>query len=154
MEVYKAEVKALNAALTAYIMRPPDPVPPPILPDIDTLVEALRPPIVASVREEISPMLRNLRIEVEGMLESNTRQISTALLAKLSRVLKTERYIQEWLERESKNQVEMRTDNHIVNTLSVNGVNGVSHTPVDGLPPIVASEPTPATVHGTSVGHH
>ena len=110
MLAYKAEMKALNAALTAYISRPPDPVPPPILPDADVFVEALRQPIIASVREHIGPMLLGLRTEVEEMLESHTRQISNALLSKLSRVLKTERYIQEWLERESKNQASMHTD--------------------------------------------
>ena len=146
MKTYKAEMNALNAALTTYIARPPDPIPPPVLPDIDILVEALRPPIIASMREQIGPMLVGLRTEVEGMLESQTRQISKALLFKLTRVLKTERYIQEWLERESKGQARVQTDS----TASlVNGMNGTAATHSDGHSPTPDGDSTPVTNHDT-----
>lgn len=137
MKTYKAEMGALNAALTAFMTRPADPVPPPILPDVDTLVDIIRPPIITSMRQEIAPLLRNLRTEVEGMLDKHTRQISTSLMSKLKRVLQTEQYIQEWLERESNNQVDGQGNGKPVTGVAVNGLNGTSHTRSDGHSPTI-----------------
>ena len=98
----RSEIKALNAALTAYFSRPPDPVPPPVLPDIQMLTEALRPNIIASVREEIAPMLQHLHGDVSRTLVDHTTEITNTVMAKLLRVLKTQNAIQEFMDREKR----------------------------------------------------
>ncbi|KAI0093576.1 hypothetical protein BDY19DRAFT_1044921 [Irpex rosettiformis] len=124
----QTEIKALNAALTAYISRPPDPVPPPILPDLQMLTEALRPSIVASIREEIAPMLQNFHGDINQTLVDHTTEITGNVMAKLILVLKTQSAIQEFMERERKASIPVSTSDNGPSPLHVNGtstLNGI-----------------------------
>ncbi|KAI0341771.1 hypothetical protein BDW22DRAFT_1485224 [Trametopsis cervina] len=122
LRAQNAEIKALNAALTAYIARPPDPVPPPILPDIQTMVDTLRPMLIAAVREDISPMLLKLRQEVETILSGHTAELSGTVMAHLRTVLKMQETIQAFLI-EQKNGV----------LSPANGDASHDHGPLNGL---------------------
>lgn len=145
MKRYQAEMKALNAALSAHLARPPEPTPPPVLPDVDTLVEALRPPIIASIREEIGPLFTEVRSEVETLLERRTQELSMQLVAKLSLVLKTQKAIQEWMEREVKGQNSSQNGKSVSPHTSVTpGRERSASTRINGPHPVVP------TINGTS----
>ncbi|KAI0693286.1 hypothetical protein BC835DRAFT_1354408 [Cytidiella melzeri] len=129
----KTEIKALNAALSAYISRPPDPVPPPQLPDIRTMVEALRPSLMASVRENISPMLQGLRDQIEKILLDHTTELSKTVMTKLGVVLRTQNAIRDFMEQQRQAETSPAAASEAASPYA-NGIQDRT-TPINGAPP-------------------
>ena len=110
LEAVKAEMEALNMALQAFIGRPASPPPvlsstpsqplqDPFLPDLDLIIDTVGPRIIHSVRENIVPMLEELKSSVEAMATEHNAQIAQNVMNKLQITLKTVDVIYTWMNR-------------------------------------------------------
>ena len=102
-------MEALNAALQTFISRPtspplvlpPEPVLPPAetFPDIETIMENVAPRITHSVRQEIAPMLEDLKESVQAMTTKQNTQLAQNVMNKLQLTFKTVEVIYAWMNR-------------------------------------------------------
>ncbi|THG99220.1 hypothetical protein EW026_g3090 [Hermanssonia centrifuga] len=100
LKTYKAELDALNAAVSTYMTQSTTP-PPQSLPDMGGILESIAPSMLAAVRQDIQPLLADVRSNVEDLLRKQSTELSTAVMAKLSLTLKTVEMISEWMEQMS-----------------------------------------------------
>ncbi|KDQ60812.1 hypothetical protein JAAARDRAFT_190954 [Jaapia argillacea MUCL 33604] len=98
LEQHKNEIAALNTAVKdqlARISARPPPVPPPSL---DSIVEAVREPIIQAVQESVQPQLDQLRATIEKMLQDHSDQLCQAVWSKLHAVLRMVEHVKRWVE--------------------------------------------------------
>ena len=101
-------MEALNTALQAFIARPRTPTPeppppavppPPPVPDMQTIVDTIGPLVLQSVRDDITPMLEQLKEGVQALLQRQNTQIAQSVMSKLQLTLKTVEVIYAWMNR-------------------------------------------------------
>jgi hypothetical protein len=120
LQAFKAEVQALNAALQSYISRPDTPPPSASdhlpsssvsfsMPDIQSLVDALGPLVLESVREDIKPTLEQQQESVRGMLQRQNEKMAQAVMGKLQLTLNTVEVIYAWMNRTVGQEMSPRT---------------------------------------------
>ncbi|KAI0945662.1 hypothetical protein AcW1_001830 [Taiwanofungus camphoratus] len=92
------EMRALNAAMQVQLSRaPPEP---PLQPrDVEELLRTVRPLLLQSVREEMQPLARELQETVQEMLRTQSAQVSSTIVPKLTRTLQMVEAVQGWLDR-------------------------------------------------------
>ena len=111
LETQKAEIDALKAAVTIFVSQAkPDPPP---MPSIDEIVASCRPQLVYAMRQEIQPLLEDMKGAVETMLQAQSTELCNTVLSKLSATLQKVQGIADWAER-------LKQNGHPL----INGVNG------------------------------
>lgn len=103
---FKSEMEALNKALQTYISRPVSPPPPPPpappfppVPDMQTIIDAVEPSILRSVRDDISPTVEQLKESVQAMMKKQNTQVAQNVMSKLHLTLQTVEVIHAWMNR-------------------------------------------------------
>lgn len=121
LEAQKAEIDALKAAVTVYISQTkPQPRP---SPSIDDIVASCRPQLIHAMRQEIQPLLEEMKRAVETMLQTQSTELCNVVLSKLATTLQTVQTIAAWMD-------------------SVKG--GRPLHPVNGVPPQKLADKSPA----------
>lgn len=160
-------MEALNAALQAYIARPPSPPPvlppvplPPTPPDLQTIVETVRPRVIQSVRENIIPMLEELKESVQAMTTKQNMQMAQNVMNKLQLTLKTVEVIYAWMNRSTTAQMPPPAvptgPSSIPPPGQVNGINAANVAtnggPTGTTPPMngAPTGPIPPTIGGSA----
>ncbi|KAL4254101.1 hypothetical protein ABKN59_002473 [Abortiporus biennis] len=151
----KAETAALNAALTAYISQPPQPSitpsPQPIsstpdtlntvnFPPLSDLISHLRPDVQTLVRQDVQPMLSELRKNIDGMLKNHSADLSKTILTKLGLTLQSLEAFTRWIE--GLKQRGVNINGIIQSSNTVIGVGPQSGTSLPPAPPSVSVTPS------------
>ena len=79
------EIKTLNAALQAYMDRPPSP--PPLVP-AEIILNMIEEPLLDAVREDIRTLLLQLRAEVQHTVFEGDAEVYQAVWSKLALTLR------------------------------------------------------------------
>ncbi|OBZ69181.1 ATP-dependent rRNA helicase SPB4 [Grifola frondosa] len=97
IEAYGQEMRALNAAVTAAMARPPDL--PPITPvlSIDSVLEAIKPHLVQTIHDDVQPLLEGMHAAVGKMLHDQAAKVNNAVLSQLTPTVKTVEVISSWM---------------------------------------------------------
>lgn len=94
----RAELNALNAALTTLISQPPHPPPPP-LNEASMLLEALLPPLLAAVQQNVEPRVAELRRDVEELISAQNEELSATVISKLGNASRAMEVIKNWMDK-------------------------------------------------------
>lgn len=81
----QAEMRALNAAVMAYISHSPNAQP--ANPNIDAIVQQIAPQIVKSIPEVIAPEIQTMRNQIQEALRIQQQEASKELSLKMSLTL-------------------------------------------------------------------
>ncbi|KAI0372860.1 hypothetical protein BV20DRAFT_963270 [Pilatotrama ljubarskyi] len=95
----RTEIGALNAAVTAHISRPPNPPLPPGPLTADAIIEAIKPRLLLAARDDLVPILEEVRAHVEKQLQEQSSQVSGELMAQMGPVVRSVEWISAWIER-------------------------------------------------------
>lgn len=88
------EISELDSKLTSFIARPP---PSPAFPEaMDSLVRELKPLTIQAMREEMEPMINQMREMVGEMLKRQNMVLETSVVAKLSLTLQMLETLSSW----------------------------------------------------------
>jgi len=96
LEVQKTEIEALKAAVTLFVSQTkPEPRP---MPTIDEIVASCQPQLVHAMRQEIQPLLEDMKGAVETMLQTQSTELCNVVLTKLATTLQTVQSIASWMD--------------------------------------------------------
>ncbi|KAK7693699.1 hypothetical protein QCA50_003270 [Cerrena zonata] len=115
---HEAEIKALSAAVTAFLATANAAPPPPPLPTSQEFLLASYPNILQSIQEDLRPVVVDIHRQVEEMLQNHSQELSTTVMNKLALTLKSVHAFSEWVEKNEENVP------HVIG--GVNGINGHS----------------------------
>ncbi|KAI0673021.1 hypothetical protein C8Q78DRAFT_970457 [Trametes maxima] len=119
------EIRALSAAVTAYIARPLNPPLPPGPLTADTIIEAIRPKLIDAARDDLLPILEEVRAHIEKELQEQSTQVTTELRVQMAPLVRSVEWISAWVER-------IRVHSGSMTTTSTNATNTApAITPVD-----------------------
>ncbi|KAI0362348.1 hypothetical protein OH77DRAFT_1515607 [Trametes cingulata] len=99
VDAQRSEIGALNAAVTAYLARPPNPPLPPGPLTADAIIEAIRPRLLVAARDDLIPILEEVRAHVQKQLQDQSSQVSTELVSQMGPVVRSVEWISAWIER-------------------------------------------------------
>lgn len=89
-----SQIAELNEKVTSYLSRPP---PAPAFPeDISTFIESLKPAYLVAVREELKPLLADIRSNVAEMLRTQNEEFANTLLSKVHLTLQMIETLSNW----------------------------------------------------------
>ncbi|KAI0647248.1 hypothetical protein C8Q79DRAFT_615438 [Trametes meyenii] len=94
-----SEIRALSAAVTAYIARPLNPPLPPGPLTADTIIEAIRPKLIEAARDDLLPILEEVRGHIEKELQEQSTLVTTELRIQMSPLVRSVEWISAWVER-------------------------------------------------------
>lgn len=90
------ELEALKAAVTVYISQTrPQPRP---LPSIDDIVASCKPQLLHAIREDIQPLLEDMKVAVQSMLKTQSTELCNVVLTKLASTLQTIKTVAGYIE--------------------------------------------------------
>lgn len=92
-------VEALKTAVKAYTTRPPSPPvsPSPLGPDL--LLESIREPLINTLRNEMKPLVEEVRVNVEKLVMEKNAVLFSTTWAKVAQTLSVMKKVQESIER-------------------------------------------------------
>ncbi|KAH9951893.1 hypothetical protein B0H21DRAFT_705064 [Amylocystis lapponica] len=99
IEESRQEIRALSAAVTAHLSHSADPPPIPQVPEMETIVAAVEPVVLQSVREDMKPLLDGMHTTIDNMLQDQKSQVYATVLSKMSTTIKTVEVVSDWMER-------------------------------------------------------
>ncbi|KAI0780728.1 hypothetical protein BD413DRAFT_499607 [Trametes elegans] len=99
IDAQTSEIRALSAAVTAYISRPLAPPPPPAPMSAEAILEALRPKLLTAARDDLLPILDDVRSHVERQLQEQSNVVSGELKAQIAPLERTVEGVRALLER-------------------------------------------------------
>lgn len=96
LEVQKAEIEALKAAVTLFVSQArPEPRP---IPTVDDIVAACQPRLIQAMRQDIQPLLEDMKSAVETMVQTQSTELCNVVLSKLAATLQTVQTIASWMD--------------------------------------------------------
>lgn len=95
----EAEMRALTAAVKALMPRKEEPPPPPPVPSTETLLDAITPAVLDSVRSDMNKLIEDLRASVNTLLENQNKDIYNHVTGKLELTLGTVQAIWSWMDK-------------------------------------------------------
>ncbi|THH31153.1 hypothetical protein EUX98_g3039 [Antrodiella citrinella] len=96
LEVQKAEIEALKAAVTLFVSQTrPEPRP---IPTVDDLIAACQPRLIQAMRQDIQPLLEEMKTAVETMVQTQSTELCNVVLSKLTTTLQTVQTIASWMD--------------------------------------------------------
>ena len=98
LEAQGLEISALNEAVRAYISQPRHPAPPPP-PSAAEIIEAVRPPLLAAMHENMKPLLEESHAHVEDLLRKQLTQVNGTLLAQITPTIRAVEVVSSWVDR-------------------------------------------------------
>ncbi|KAH8106783.1 hypothetical protein BXZ70DRAFT_1060887 [Cristinia sonorae] len=96
LEDQRLQIDALKAAVTVYVSQS-RPEPPPI-PSIDEMFTSCRPQLIYAMRQEIQPVLEEMKHALEKLVETRNTEVCNVVLSKLASTLQTIETIAGWME--------------------------------------------------------
>ncbi|KAI0831514.1 hypothetical protein BC628DRAFT_1311639 [Trametes gibbosa] len=96
---HKEEIVALREAITSITARVADPPPPPAPLSAEAIVEAIRPQLVHAAREDLFPILNDVRAHIQKELHEQSSQVSGELMTQMVPVVRSVERISAWIER-------------------------------------------------------
>ncbi|CDO72903.1 hypothetical protein BN946_scf185002.g88 [Trametes cinnabarina] len=99
VEAQTKELRALHDAVTAYLSRPQvqPALPTPLT--AEAMVETLRPRLLSAAREDLAPILQEVRKHVQQQLQAQSDQVSGDLMTQMGPIIRSVEWISAWLER-------------------------------------------------------
>ena len=98
LKAQSLEISALNEAVRAYISQPRHPAPPPP-PSAAEIIEAVRPPLLAAMHENMKPLLEESHAHVEDLLRKQLTQVNGTLLAQITPTIRAVEVVSSWVDR-------------------------------------------------------
>ena len=96
LEGQKAEIEALKAAMTVFVSQSkPESGPGP---SVDDIIESCRPQLLHAIRQDIQPLLDEMKTAVETMLQNQSTELCNLVLTKLQATTRTVHAIAQWVD--------------------------------------------------------
>ncbi|KAH9857085.1 hypothetical protein C2E23DRAFT_372619 [Lenzites betulinus] len=98
-EQQRAEIAALKEAITSVVARAASPPIPPAPLTADQIVEAIRPRLVDAAREDLLPLLTDVRKHIEKELTEQSNLVSGELMTQMAPAVRSVEWIAAWIDR-------------------------------------------------------